>query len=232
MWSLPKILKSPGLDELGGQSQTPRRGCHCWTAGWTVCVLRTKWCCMRVSSQQGLQHAFDRFSAACDQAGTQNSTKKIEVLCPAQGSVSCKWVKKHCSRLRRSSTLEWYSRLMEVGTNRLIHGLVKQTQFCVSFIARWLRNGRFQRTQSFQFLNLSLFRSSPVVINFRWRLKEYCQKNKRQRRDICEEFLVWHFVTKNTGLKSVKPRMSSHFSESRDPSYVNSAMCPKFPRKQ
>ena len=35
--------------------------------------------CMCGSSQQGLQHAFDRFSAACDQAGTKISSK-IEVL--------------------------------------------------------------------------------------------------------------------------------------------------------
>jgi len=36
---------------------------------------------MRGSSQQGLQCAFDRFSAARDQAGTNISSKKIEVLC-------------------------------------------------------------------------------------------------------------------------------------------------------
>jgi len=35
---------------------------------------------MRGSSQQGLQLTFDRFSDACDQAGTKFSTKKIEVL--------------------------------------------------------------------------------------------------------------------------------------------------------
>jgi len=69
-------------------------------------------------------------------------------------------------------------------------------------------------------------------MNLRWRPKEYCQKNKLQIWDICEEFFVWHFVTKSTGLKSVKPRMPSNFSESRDPSYVNSAMCPKCPRKE
>jgi len=39
-------------------------------------------------------------------------------------------------------------------------------------------------------------------------------------------------VTKSTGLKFVKPSISSHFSESIDPSYVNSAMCPKCPRKE
>jgi len=97
------------------------------------------------------------------------------------------------------------------------------------FIAPWWPNGSFQRTQSFHFLNRSLFRSSPMVMNFRWRLKECCQKNERQRWDICEEFSVWHLVTKSTGLK---PRMSSHFSESRDPSYVHSAKCPKCPRKE
>jgi len=37
---------------------------------------------------------------------------------------------------------------------------------------------------------------------------------------------------KSTGLKFVKPRMSSHFSESRNPSYVSSAMYPKCPRKE
>jgi len=35
---------------------------------------------------------------------------------------------------------------------------------------------------------------------------------------------VWHFVIRSTGLKSVKPAMSNHFSESRDPSYVSSVM--------
>ena len=69
-------------------------------------------------------------------------------------------------------------------------------------------------------------------MHLRWRLKEYCQKNKRQRWDIFEEFSVWHFVTKSTGLKSVKPGMSSHVSESRDPSYVSSAMYPECPRKE
>jgi len=58
-------------------------------------------------------------------------------------------------------------------------------------------------------------------------------KNRRQRWDICEEFSVRHFVTKSTGLKSVKPSMStSHFSESRDPNYVSSAMCPECSRKE
>jgi len=120
-----------------------------------------------------------------------------------------------------------------VGTKRLKHrSLVKQTQFCVSLIAPWWRNGSFQRTPSFQFLNRSLFRSSHMASNLRWRLKEYCQKNKRQRWDICEGFSVRHFVTKSTCLISVKPGMSSHFSEWRDPSCVGSAMFPECPGKE
>jgi len=226
-----KILKSPGLYELDRPSQTRRQRCHCWELqdepfaffGWigTACV----------DLQQGLQLAFDRFSDACDQAGTKISTEKIEVLCLLRHPRQC-FLQVSCSWWSRSSTLGWHSRVTEVGTKGLIHGLVKQTQFCVSFIAPWWRNVRFQRTQGFQFLNGFSFRSSPVVMNLRWRLKEYCQKNKRQRWDICEEFSVSHFVKKSTGLKSVKPRMSSYFSESRDPTYISSAMCPTCPSKE
>jgi len=38
-------------------------------------------------------------------------------------------------------------------------------------------------------------------------------------------------VTTSSGFKFVKPGTSSHFSESRDPSYVSSAMCPECHRK-
>jgi len=57
------------------------------------------------------------------------------------------------------------SRVTEGGARSLIHGLVKQTQFCVSFIALWLRNGSFQTPQSCQFLNPSVFRSLPMVMD-------------------------------------------------------------------
>ena len=60
-------------------------------------------------------------------------------------------------------TFGWYSRMTEGGTRRLIHGLVKLTQFCVSFIALRSLNGSFQTPQSCQFLNRYLFRSSPIT---------------------------------------------------------------------
>jgi len=48
---------------------------------------------------------------------------------------------------------------------RLIDGLVKLTQFCVSFIALWLQNGSFQIPQSCKFSNRSWFRSLSMVMN-------------------------------------------------------------------
>jgi len=39
-----------------------------------------------------------------------------------------------------------------------------------------------------------------------------------QRWDFCEEFMVWHFATKCAAVNFVKSWISSHFSESRDPS--------------
>jgi len=54
--------------------------------------------------------------------------------------------------------------------------------------------------------------------------KECYLKCKRQRWDLCEEFKVWHFATKCAVVKFVKVCMLNHFSESRDPKYVRSAM--------
>jgi len=54
-----------------------------------LCFLRTNWYCMRGSSQQGLQHAFDRFYAACGEAGRQICTKKVEVLCFSRRPRQC-----------------------------------------------------------------------------------------------------------------------------------------------
>ena len=203
------------------------------TAGWTVCF------CGRICTAcvDLLNRVFSTYLIGFRLRATKQERKstlkslRYYVFQDDQGSVFCKWAEKRCSRWRHSSTLGWCPRVTEIGTKIIIHGLVKQTQFYVSFITPWLRNGTFQRPQSFQFSNRSLFRSSPVVKDLKWRLKEYCQKNKRQRWDICEKFSVWRFVTKSTRLKSVKPGMSSHFSESRDPSYVSLAMCPECPGK-
>ena len=133
MWSSPKNFGEPwsiwiGQPVIDASTRVSLLG----TAGWIICFLQTNWHCMRGSSQQVLQHASDRFSAACDQAETKISTKNLRycVSHDAQGSVFCTWAKIHCSRWRRSSTLGWYSRVTEVGIKALIHSLVKLTQFC------------------------------------------------------------------------------------------------------
>jgi len=94
---------------------------------------------MRGSSQQGLQHAFDRFSAACNQAGMKISTKTIEVLCLSRRLRQC-ILQVNGNTLQQVETFKYLPvvfAVTEVGTKRLIHGLVKQTQFCVSFIVPW-----------------------------------------------------------------------------------------------
>ena len=43
--------------------------------------------------------------------------------------------------------------------------------------------------------------------------------------------MAWHFVTRCVAVKLVKHWMSSHFSKSRDLSYIGLVMWPKCPRK-
>ena len=165
---------------MDGQSQTRRRRCHYWELPrWTVGLLQTNWYRMRGSSQRGLQHAFDRFSDACDQAGTKISSKKLRycVFQDTQGSVFCKRVAIYCSGWRRSSTWRLYSRVTEVGTKIGKANAVLNELYC-SVVTKW----KLSKTASFHFLIRSLFRSSPVIMNHRWRLKEYCQKNKSRDR--------------------------------------------------
>jgi len=48
----------------------------------------------------------------------------------------------------------------------LIHGLVKQRQFCMSLLLRGDDTGAFKESKAFgYFLHRSLFRSSPVAMN-------------------------------------------------------------------
>ena len=75
-------------------------------------------------------------------------TPRYYVSLQTQGSACCKRAAIHSSRWRRSGTQEWHLRVTEGGARRLKHGLVKQTQFCVSFIALWSQNRSFQTPQS------------------------------------------------------------------------------------
>jgi len=126
-----------------------------------------------------------------------------------QDSVRCKCAAIHCKRWISSSILEWYLRVTEGGARRLMHGLVRLTQFCVTFIALLSQNGSFQTPQSCGFLNRSLFRSIPMVMNLGLWMKKYCLKCKRQKWDFCEEYTMWHFATKCAAVKIAEPWMST-----------------------
>jgi len=134
-----KLWRSPGLHELDDrQSQTRRHGCHCWELQdepFAFCG-RIGTACMDLLNRAFSTHLIGFLLCTTNQE--RNSALKRLMYCVSQdtqGSVFCEWAKLHCSRWRRSSTLGWYALVTEVGTKALIHGLVKQTQFCVSFIA-------------------------------------------------------------------------------------------------
>ena len=197
-------------------------------------LFAENWYCVRGYSQQGLQHAFDRFSTACDQAGTKSSAKKIEELCHLRRPREC-FLQVSDNALQQVEAFKYLGVVFrsDESRNKRIDTWIGKA----NAVLRELCCSVVTKRELPKNANISVFKSVflpilTMVMNFRWRLKEYCQKNKRQILDICEEFLVWHFVTKSTGLKSVKPGMSSHFSESRDTSYVSSAMCSERPRKK
>jgi len=265
-----------------------------------VFFLRANWYCMRGISQQGLQHAFDWFSPACAQAGTNISSKKIELLCLLRRPRQC-FLQVGGHTLQQVETFRYLGVVFtKVGTKGLIHGLVKKTQLRVSFIASWWQNGASKERKAFSFyIGLSsnphlwswtlgddwkhtvkktngrdgifakssrcdqrrkegwqggaiprapnhcggcrkvptmsqVLSSTAYLLPKDLRLEHGCAKlaSCSGRHLTSLRPWVWRFVKKRTSLKSVKPRMSSHFSESRDPSYVSSAMCPECPRKE
>jgi len=77
-----------------------------------------------------------------------------------------------------------------------------------------------------------LFWSLPIVMNLGLWLKKYYLKCKQHKWDFCDEYTKWHFATKCAAVKFAEPRMSNHFSESRDPTCIGSAMCPECPTKK
>ena len=237
MWSSPKKFEEPwsiwiGQTVTGASTRVSLLG----TAGLTVCFLRTNWYCMCGSSQQGLQHAFDLFSAACEQAGTKISTKSIEVLCLSKHPRQC-ILQVSGNTLQQLETFKYLGVVFtsDRSRNKGIDTWIDKT----NAVLRDLHCSVVTKRELSKTAKHSVFK--PIFVPIltcghesysRWRLREYYQKNKRQRWDICEEFLVWHFATKSTGLKSLKTGMSRHFSELRDPSYVSSAMYPECSRKE
>ena len=145
------------LYELNWQLQPSRR---CWKLQDQPFTFADD-LVLLASSQQGLQRTLDRFSAASDRAGISPlEGPRYYVSLENQGSVSCNTLQ-HVEKFKYRDCIY----VTEGGTGRLIHVMVKLTQFCVNFIALWWQNWSLQTLQSCQFLNQSFLRSSPVVIN-------------------------------------------------------------------
>ena len=156
------------IRELDRQSQPCRRGVTVGSCSINRLLFADAFLPL-ATSEQGLQHVHDRCSVTCDQAGMEISSKKTEVLCLSR-HLKQRMLQVSCNTLQQVEklklpTLGWYSWMTESETSRLIYGLVKLTQFCVSFIALCLQNGSFQTLQSFQFMIWSFVRSSPMVMN-------------------------------------------------------------------
>jgi len=105
--------------------------------------------------------------------------------------------------------LGWYLRVTEGGTRKW------HTDWLSKRSSAWalLLCIKRELSNTCQFLNRSLFRSSPVVMNLGSWLKEYYPKCKRKRWDFCKELMAWHLATMCTAVKFVKLWMSNHFSE-------------------
>jgi len=76
------------LFEMDRQSQPNRRGCHCWSCRINH-LLFAEDLVLLTSSEQGLQHAHDRFSVAYIHAGMKTSTEKTEVLYLSRNLSQC-----------------------------------------------------------------------------------------------------------------------------------------------
>jgi len=84
---------------------------------------------MRGYYQQGLHHAFDRFSAACHRAGTKICVKKIEVLCLLRRPRQC-FLQVSGNTLQQVETFNYLGVVFTSDESRYkgidIRGLVKQ----------------------------------------------------------------------------------------------------------
>ena len=144
-------------------------------------------------SQQRLPACTLSVFCSCDRDGIKSSTKKIEALCLFRHpmhlicNVHCKWVAMHWSRWRRSSTLGCYLRVTGGGGRRLIHGMLKLMQFCVSFFRSVVTKRELSNSPK-----LWVVKAAFVLIltcgHESWVMTEkFYLKCKRRRWNFCEE---------------------------------------------
>ena len=96
--------------------------CNIW------CLLFADDLAFLSSNKSDLQHALDRFSDTCLDAGIKISTAKTEIMCLSRtlSSVLSKQIKQLFSRRRSLSILEAHSRVMVDRKTNWTHALEKQ----------------------------------------------------------------------------------------------------------
>jgi len=114
------------------------------------------------------------WSVFCCVRPSRNENQKVEVLCLSRRPWQC-LLQVSGNTLQQVEACKYLGVVFTSDGNRnkgidtLIGkaNAVLRELYCSEVTKR-----EFQRAQSFQFLNRSLFRSSPVIMNVTWRLKE------------------------------------------------------------
>ena len=81
------------MNWIDSHSRFDKGAMHCWNLQDQPFTFSRRCCSAGIFTQQGLQHALHRFSAACDQMGMKASTKdttRYYVSPETQGNVPCK----------------------------------------------------------------------------------------------------------------------------------------------
>jgi len=86
---------------------------------------------------------------------------------------------------------------MESGTTGPIHGLVKETKFCVNFVDMWWQNGSFETPQTFCFeIGLCSNHIWSWILGGDWKSAFSFPSTSGREGIFCDEFKVWHVAKK------------------------------------
>ena len=185
------------------------------------------------SSEQGLQQTLDRLSIVCDQVGMKISTEKTEVLCLSRNPRQY-MLQVSGNTLQQVETFKylWVELTSEGKRNMEIDTRIGEANAVLRELYRSVATKRELSNAA----KLSVFKSVfvPILTCDHESLimtERVLSQVQVAETGFCEEFTVWHFTTKCAAVKFAKPWISIHFFESRDPSYVGSAICPECPTK-
>jgi len=155
---------------------------------WTTCLLRPIWCCLNLLNRAFYMHLIC-FLLRATKPEMKSAQKMSEILCLSR-------IIRQFRLQVSGNTLQQVEKFKYIGvvftrdggrTRRLIHGLVKQTQYCGH------KTGAFKHRKAVIF-----FKSGFVPIftygHESWVMTERIltySKCKRQRWDFCDECTEW-----------------------------------------